>query len=40
MCICDVLDIKDDNINYYLYQPESNISIVYFKHITHTVWAA
>ena len=38
VCVC-VMCLKeyDTNINYYHYQPGSNIIIVYFKHITHTV---
>ena len=35
--VCDVFEIYDNNTNYYHYQPGSNIIIVYFKHITHTV---
>ena len=31
----DMYEIKDDNFNYYHYQPGSNIIIVYCKHITH-----
>ena len=35
--VCDVFEIQDNNINYYHYQPEWNIIVVYFKHITHTL---
>ena len=34
--VCDVLQILDNDFNYYHYQPGSHIVIVYFKNITHT----
>ena len=36
-CVCDVFEIQVNNINYYYYQNVSNIIIIYFKHITHTL---